>query len=114
MRPAIPLLAAVALAALTTVSAQEKKPPEKIVFPNKQGAVPFLHAKHAERMNGDCTQCHDKLWPQSHEPLKNSLGCHTCHKPEGKAFSARDRANCERCHPAGADKTPKASPAPGA
>jgi hypothetical protein len=30
------------------------------------------------------------------------------------AFSARDRANCERCHPAGADKTPKVSPAPGA
>ncbi len=109
MRPAIAFLMTVTLVGLATVAAQSKKPSEKIVFPNKQGAVTFLHARHIERERGDCASCHDKLWPQTSEPLKNSLGCHTCHKPEGKAFSARERSNCERCHPADADKTPKES-----
>ncbi len=107
MKYVIALFTAVALAGLATVAAQDKKPREKIVFPAKQGAVTFLHAKHIERENGDCSYCHDKLWTQTTEPLKNSQGCHTCHKPDGKAFSARERSNCERCHPADADKTPK-------
>ncbi len=109
MRHVFALFAAVTLVGLATVAAQDKKPLEKIVFPNKQGAVTFLHARHIERESGDCTSCHDKLWTQTTEPLKNSSGCHTCHKPDGKAFSARERTNCERCHPADADKTPKKS-----
>ncbi len=60
-----------------------------------------------EAVDGNCASCHDKLWPQTTEPLKNSQGCNTCHKPDGKAFSASDRSNCARCHPANADKTPK-------
>jgi hypothetical protein len=102
-------LAAVMLVGMAIVAAQDKKPPEKIVFPSKQGATPFLHAKHIERETGDCKNCHDKLWPQTTEPLKNSFGCHTCHKPNGKAFSAMDQANCERCHPPGAKNS---GPAP--
>jgi len=59
-----------------------------------------------QRENGECTSCHDNLWPQSTaETLKSSTGCRTCHKPDGKAFSARDRGNCVRCHPADAPKT---------
>lgn len=107
MRNVIALFAAVTLVGLGTVAAQDSKPPEKIVFPTKQGAVTFLHARHLERENGGCTSCHDKLWRQTSEPLKDSLGCHTCHKLDGKAFSARDRNNCDRCHPADADRTPK-------
>lgn len=107
MRHAIALFAAVTILGLATVVAQDKKPPEKIVFPTKQGAVTFLHAKHIERQSGDCASCHDKLWTQTSEPLKNSMGCHTCHKPDGKGFNANDRSNCVRCHPADADKTPK-------
>jgi hypothetical protein len=100
------LLAAVAFVALASVAAQDKKPLEKIMFPSKQGATTFLHARHIEREKGNCANCHDKPWAQTAEPLKNSFGCHTCHKPDGKAFNAGDRANCERCHPAGSEKTP--------
>jgi hypothetical protein len=106
MKHVIAFLAAVMLFGVAIIAAQDKKPLEKIVFPSKQGATPFLHAKHIERENGDCKNCHDKLWPQTAEPLKNSFGCHACHKSNGKAFNAMDRANCERCHPAGTDKPP--------
>jgi len=105
MRYVITLFMTVTLVGLATVAAQDKKPPEKIVFPSKQGATTFVHAAHLQRENGECTSCHDKLWPQSTaEPLKSSMGCHTCHKPDGKAFSARDSGNCVRCHPADAPK----------
>jgi c(7)-type cytochrome triheme protein len=98
MRNVIALLVTVTLAGLATVAAQDKKPPEKIVFPSKQGATTFLHARHIERQNGECTSCHDKLWPKSTaEPLKSSAGCRTCHKADGKAFAMA--GNCERCHP---------------
>ncbi len=107
MRHLIALLATVTFVGLATVAAQDKKPPEKIVFPSRQGAVTFFHAKHIDREKGDCTSCHDKLWMQTSAPLKNSQGCHTCHTADGKAFNANDRSNCVRCHPADADKTPK-------
>jgi c(7)-type cytochrome triheme protein len=107
MRHVNALFAAVTLVVLAAAAAQDSKPPEKIVFPSKQGAVTFLHARHIERENGDCATCHDELWTQTSEPLKNSQGCNTCHKPDGKAFSARDRNNCERCHPADAGKSAK-------
>jgi c(7)-type cytochrome triheme protein len=107
MRHVIAFFATVTFVGSATVAAQDQKPRETIVFPATQGEVTFLHAKHIERENGDCAGCHDKLWTQTTEPLKNSQGCHTCHKPDGKAFSARDRSNCERCHPVGADKTSK-------
>ena len=104
MRYVIAICMAVTLVG-PTAAAQDKKPPEKIVFPSKRGATTFLHAKHAERENGECATCHDTLWPQSAaEPLKSSTGCHTCHKADGKAFAARDRANCDRCHPPDAPK----------
>ena len=42
-----------------------EKPPEALVFESKLGNVTFDHAKHVERASGDCTACHDKLFPQS-------------------------------------------------
>ena len=96
MRKAI--LVTVAAAGLATAAAQEKKAPEKIVFPSKQGATTFLHARHIEREKGECTSCHEGVWPKSAaEPLKSSAGCRTCHKADGKAFAMA--GNCERCHP---------------
>jgi c(7)-type cytochrome triheme protein len=104
MRTVIALFVTVTLAGFVTIAAQEKQPPEKIVFPSKQGATTFLHTKHIGRENGECTSCHDKLWPQSTaEPLKSSAGCHACHKPDGKAFE--NKGNCEKCHPKDARKT---------
>jgi c(7)-type cytochrome triheme protein len=103
MRNLIALLATVALVGVVTVVAQDKKPPEKIVLSSKQGATTFLHAKHIEREDGECTACHDKLWPQSTELRKVSAGCRTCHKVGGKAFEEKD--HCERCHPKDAEKS---------
>jgi len=97
------LFAAVALVGVVTAAADDKKPPERIVFPSKQGATTFLHARHAEREDGKCAVCHDQLWTQSTaEPLKSSAGCRTCHKAGGKAFETK--GNCERCHPKNAEK----------
>jgi hypothetical protein len=105
MRKLIALFVSVTVAGLLTMAAQDKKPPEKIVIPSKQGATPFLHSKHIERENGDCTACHDKLWPQSRAQKASSTGCYTCHKTEGRAFSAQDKNNCVRCHPTGSEKS---------
>jgi hypothetical protein len=72
MRTVVAMLVNVALAGLATVAAQDKKPPERIVFPSKQ-ATTFLHARHIERENVECTSCHDKLLPKSTaEGLKSS------------------------------------------
>jgi c(7)-type cytochrome triheme protein len=107
MRHIVVFVAVFTSLGLATGMAQDKKAPEKISFPSKQGPVTFLHARHIDRESGDCTSCHDKLWQQTSEPLKNSQGCHTCHKPDGKAFSARDRSNCVRCHPPDVSATSK-------
>ena len=100
MRRAQALLVFAAAVGLLAAAAQEKQPPEKIVFPSKQGATTFLHARHIQRESGECTSCHESLWPKSTaEPLKSSAGCRTCHKTDGKAFAMQ--GNCEKCHPKG-------------
>jgi c(7)-type cytochrome triheme protein len=87
-----------------TADEKEKKPPEKLVFRSKAGDVAFFHYEHVKREKGDCTVCHDKLWPQSSQvPLKGSSGCRTCHHTGGKSFDTKTA--CERCHPEGAKKS---------
>jgi c(7)-type cytochrome triheme protein len=94
----------VALVRSATVAAEGKKPPARLVFPSKQGEVTFDHAAHLKREKGDCTPCHDKLWPQStKEPLKSSAGCRTCHRAGGASFEMK--GNCNKCHPAAAAKS---------
>lgn len=89
------------LAALGFAAAAD--PPSKIQFPSKRGVVVFDHAAHLARENKVCANCHDKLWPQSTaKPLTSSSGCSTCHREGGKAFSAKDQTNCDRCHSAAA------------
>jgi c(7)-type cytochrome triheme protein len=97
----------VALFSGAMAAAQDKKPPEKLVFPTKSGNVIFTHSAHIDRAKGKCSTCHDKLWPQSvKEPLKSSDGCATCHRLFGKAF--RMKGNCVKCHPgAGTNATVK-------
>ncbi len=86
-------------------AAQDKKPPDKLVFPSsKAGDVTFDHAAHVKREKGNCATCHDKLWPQSAKvEIKSSSGCATCHRADGKSFEMK--GNCKRCHPAGAANT---------
>jgi c(7)-type cytochrome triheme protein len=97
MRFVIGLFITIALAGGATVAAQHKKPPRRLMFPSKAGDVTFNHTAHLKREKGDCTKCHDKLWPQSASaPVKSSAGCGACHHADGKSFEMK--GNCVKCH----------------
>jgi c(7)-type cytochrome triheme protein len=97
MRLASAFFVTILLANGTAVRALDKKPPRRLVFSSKAGDVTFNHAAHLKREKGDCTKCHDKLWPQSAKvPVKSSAGCSTCHHAEGKSFEMK--GNCIKCH----------------
>lgn len=100
MRCTAAFFVAVALVGGALTAAQDKTPPEKLVFQSKGGDAVFTHAAHIGREKGECAACHEKLWPQStREPLKSSDGCRTCHHAGGRAFEMQ--GNCVRCHPSG-------------
>jgi c(7)-type cytochrome triheme protein len=71
------------------------------------GNVTFDHKAHTEKAEGDCTTCHDKLFPQSREPINfkagmhrpaetNKTSCGGCHNPDGPSFETK--GNCTNCH----------------
>ncbi len=71
------------------------------------GAASFNHAVHVNYESGDCTACHNSLFPMSRAPLNygdnlhrtaeaNRSSCAGCHVSGGKAFASAD--NCSRCH----------------
>lgn len=98
----IALFAMLALVGSVPFAAKDPKPPDKIVFPAKAGDVPFDHKAHIAREKKNCAACHDRLFPMStKEPLATAAGCRTCHKPEGRAFDAKQ---CKKCHPDGTAK----------
>ena len=103
MRSVFMVVMSVALSVGVSAAAEDKRPPEKLVFACKAGEVTFDHAAHLKREQGECTACHDKLWPQSRIPLKGSTGCRTCHQAGGKSFETK--SNCARCHPPAAPAT---------
>ena len=87
--------------------AEDKKPPETIVYEAEPGPVTFDHAKHAERAKGDCKACHDAIFAQDKAPLnyKESMhkkaetdkkSCAACHVAGGTAFESK--GNCQKCH----------------
>jgi c(7)-type cytochrome triheme protein len=99
MRYVIAFFLAISLVSGTAAAAKEKKPPARLVFPSKAGNVTFNHAAHLKREKGDCTKCHDKLWPQSAKiPVKSSDGCKACHHAQGESFEMK--GNCDKCHAA--------------
>jgi c(7)-type cytochrome triheme protein len=82
-------------------------PPETIVFENKYGKSTFTHKLHYERVKGDCTVCHTKIFPQSRAPINyakalhrvaeaNATACAACHRVGGASFAAD--SNCVKCH----------------
>jgi c(7)-type cytochrome triheme protein len=84
-----------------------KTPPDTILIQSPYGNVTFTHAKHYERVNGDCSVCHPKVFPQSLAPLnyKKALhraaeasmtSCAHCHAVGGTSFAAD--SNCTKCH----------------
>jgi c(7)-type cytochrome triheme protein len=105
MRHVLASIIAVTLVGGAMLTAQDSKPPEKLVFQSKGGDAIFTHATHIDREKGECAACHEKLWPRSaKEPLKSSDGCKTCHHAGGSAFEMK--GNCVKCHPKGSAKTP--------
>ena len=85
-----------------------EKGPDKLVFASKMGDVTYDHAKHVERVKGDCKTCHPKLFQQSntaplnfkagmHKPAEaNKTSCGACHHAGGTAFETK--GNCKKCH----------------
>ena len=82
-------------------------PPDTIVFDNKYGKSTFNHKLHYERVKGDCTVCHTKIFPQSREPINygkalhraaeaRETACAACHRVGGTSFAAD--SNCVKCH----------------
>jgi c(7)-type cytochrome triheme protein len=82
-------------------------PPDTIVFDNKYGKSTFTHKQHYERVKGDCTVCHNKVFPQSRAPINygralhrvaeaDETACAACHRVGGTAFAAD--SNCVKCH----------------
>jgi c(7)-type cytochrome triheme protein len=108
MRHLIAFFVTFSLAAGLGALAQPKKPPTKLVFQAKPGNVTYDHTAHLKRANGNCTVCHERLWPQSaqaplnfkagmHRPAEaNQTSCGACHHAGGTAFETK--GNCNRCH----------------
>jgi c(7)-type cytochrome triheme protein len=82
-------------------------PPDTILIRSPYGYVTYTHKKHYERVNGDCTTCHPKVFPQALEPLNykkaqhraaegTMTSCAYCHVIGGSAFAAD--SNCTKCH----------------
>jgi c(7)-type cytochrome triheme protein len=88
-------------------SAEEKKPPDNLVFQAKNGSVSFNHRKHVDAVKGDCRACHPTVFPQSTAPLNYKANVHktaeaakkscaVCHVGGGSAFLSN--GNCGKCH----------------
>jgi c(7)-type cytochrome triheme protein len=82
-------------------------PQDTILITSPYGNVTFTHAKHYERLKGDCSACHPKVFPQSREPLNykkaqhraaeaSMTSCAHCHAVGGTSFAAD--SNCTKCH----------------
>jgi c(7)-type cytochrome triheme protein len=82
-------------------------PPDTIVFESRYGNATFTHKLHYDRVNGDCTVCHTKIFPQSRAPLNygkaqhrvaeaEGTSCAFCHRVGGTSFAAD--SHCVKCH----------------
>jgi c(7)-type cytochrome triheme protein len=108
MRTALAGLLLFTMIALTSMVAQDKKAPTKLVFNAKNGNVTYDHAAHAKRAKNECKTCHPAPWPQDakaplnyktamHRPSEaNKTSCGSCHRAGGEAFETK--ANCAKCH----------------
>ena len=108
MRNALVGILLAAMVALTTLVAQDKKPPSKLVLTAKNGNVTYDHAAHAKRAKNECKTCHPAQWPQDakaplnfktamHRPAEaNKISCGRCHRAGGEAFETK--GNCAKCH----------------
>jgi|SRR5215471_21098849 len=88
-------------------AANTQAPPDTILFEASNGNVTFDHKKHYERVGGDCSVCHTKVFPQSRAPLNykkashraseaSLTSCAHCHAVGASSFAAD--SNCLKCH----------------
>jgi c(7)-type cytochrome triheme protein len=108
MRNLLAYLLLVSMVALTSLVAQDKKAPTKLVFTAKTGNVTYDHTAHAKREKNECKTCHPALWPQDAKAALNwkagmhklaesaKTSCGKCHVAGGAAFETK--ANCAKCH----------------
>jgi c(7)-type cytochrome triheme protein len=95
------------LTMLVALSAIAQEAPDEIVFESKMGNVTFDHKAHTAAAKDDCEACHDKLFPQSREPINfkdkmhktaeaEKTSCAGCHHNGGTSFETK--GNCKKCH----------------
>ena len=98
-----------ALLFLGTLYADDVEPPtEGLVYEAKTGNVTFEHTLHLEKVDNDCTVCHESLFQQEQgnlgtfgksmhkNAIKDNSGCASCHNPDGESFPMKK--NCKKCH----------------
>ena len=82
-------------------------PLDSMLIQSPAGNVVFTHKKHYDRVNGDCSVCHPKVFPQALAPLDykkanhrsaeaSFKSCATCHAVGASSFAAD--SNCTKCH----------------
>jgi c(7)-type cytochrome triheme protein len=79
-----------------------------IRYATRLGEVTFNHNRHIREVQGDCTQCHFKVFPMERRELTgyaadyhrtaeaNGGLCAACHAPGKPAFATLN--NCRKCH----------------
>jgi c(7)-type cytochrome triheme protein len=94
-------------AATTSTASASPGLPGGLQFSSSLGPANFDHAEHIKLAKGDCTSCHNRLFPMSKADLQYRNGLHRpaeaarsscagCHVAGGTAFASAN--NCQRCH----------------
>src|ERR1035441_177181 len=108
MRILLAYLLLFTMIALTSMVAQDKKAPTKLIFNAKNGNVTYDHTAHAKRAKNECKTCHPASWPQDakaplnfkaamHKTAENAkMSCGACHHPGGESFETK--GHCAKCH----------------
>jgi c(7)-type cytochrome triheme protein len=105
--PALAPAASASTPSAETASTGTLTPPDTILFEASNGNVTFDHKKHYERVGGNCSVCHPKVFSQSRAPLNykkashraaeaSLTSCAYCHAVGGSSFAAD--SNCLKCH----------------
>lgn len=100
-------VAASAVSASAPASVANSGLPGAMQFNTPLGTASFDHNEHVKLAKGDCTSCHNKLFPMAKADLQYRQGLHKtaeasrsscagCHVSGGSAFASAN--NCGRCH----------------
>jgi c(7)-type cytochrome triheme protein len=99
----------VSMVGLTSLLAQDKKPPLKLVLPAKNGNIVFDHSAHVKHEKNNCKACHPALFAQDakapvgfkppHKIEEDKMtSCGSCHRAGGRAFETKGNCTNGNCH----------------